>query len=28
VVNDDVYRATTEVAGIVEAARSARLEHS
>lgn len=28
VVNDDVVRATTEVAGIVEAARSARLEHS
>jgi guanylate kinase len=28
VVNDDVNRATTEVAGIVEAARSARLEHS
>lgn len=28
VVNDDVDRATTEVAGIVEAARSARLEHS
>jgi hypothetical protein len=28
VVNDDVERATTEVAGIVEAARSARREHS
>ncbi len=28
VVNDDVARATTEVAGIVEAARSAHLEHS
>jgi guanylate kinase len=28
VVNDDLVRATTEVAGIVEAARSARLEHS
>jgi len=28
VVNDDVERATAEVAGIVEAARSARLEHS
>jgi len=28
VVNDDVDRATTEVAGIIEAARSARLEHS
>jgi guanylate kinase len=28
VVNDDVGRATTEVAGIVEAARSARLERS
>jgi guanylate kinase len=28
VVNDDVVRATTEVAGIVAAARSARLEHS
>ncbi|MGH9007084.1 MAG: guanylate kinase [Acidimicrobiales bacterium] len=28
VVNDDVDRATTEVAGIVVAARSARLEHS
>ena len=27
VVNDDVERATTEVAGIVEAARSARREH-
>jgi guanylate kinase len=28
VVNDDVDRATTEVAGIIDAARSARLEHS
>jgi len=28
VVNDDIDRATTEVAGIIEAARSARLEHS
>lgn len=28
VVNDDVERATTQVAGIVEAARSARAEHS
>jgi guanylate kinase len=28
VVNDDVDRATTEVAGIIEAARSARVEHS
>ena len=28
VVNDDVDRATSEVAGIIEAARSARLEHS
>ena len=28
VVNDDVDRATTEVAGIIKAARSARLEHS
>jgi guanylate kinase len=28
VVNDDVERATTEVAGIVEAVRSARREHS
>ena len=28
VVNDDVGRATAEVAGIIEAARSARLEHS
>jgi guanylate kinase len=28
VVNDEVERATTEVAGIVEAARSARRQHS
>jgi guanylate kinase len=28
VVNDDVERATTQVAGIIAAARSARLEHS
>jgi guanylate kinase len=28
VVNDDVDRATAEVAGIIKAARSARLEHS
>ncbi len=28
VVNDDVDRATARVAGIIEAARSARLEHS
>jgi guanylate kinase len=28
VVNDDVERATAEVAGIIEGARSARLEHS
>ncbi|MGH9046482.1 MAG: guanylate kinase [Acidimicrobiales bacterium] len=28
VVNDDVARATTQVAGIIEASRSARFEHS
>ncbi len=28
VVNDDVTRATTQVAGIIQLARSARLEHS